>query len=296
MTIATAAALPRRYVVRQDGKVIGTGTLNRIAVHTIKIDSAYQREVSPEWVHRHLPFDAKQAGAIVLSGRAGGPYCIDGGHRLALAKESGEQTINAFVIEGLTQRDEARLFTRYQRERRNLTSYALFRADKVAGDEDTMAMDRIVRTAGFQLGKSAASGSTITAIDAVRYIQRTGGDELLAETLRTVKRFWIGEEKALSGQVLKGIALFLQSSGSSPNFRQAVFERYLTKTAPVKLLRESQAVSVRRSGAPAVTAANVAEAILEGFNKLVKDDAAKLPALTIGRRARPARIWSKSGA
>jgi len=294
MTMPLVVEKPKRYVVKQDGHVIGYGILIRIPVHSVKIDSAYQREQSPEWVHRHLPFDAKQAGAIVLSGRAGGPYVIDGGHRLALALESGEQTINAFIIEGLTQRDEAGLFTRYQRERRNLTSYALFRADKVAGDLDTMAMDRVVRTAGFQLGKSASTPLTITAIDAVRYIQRTGGDDLLSDTLGIIRTFWIGEEKALSGQVLKGIALFLQSSASSPNFRQATFEAYLKKTAPVKLLRESQAVSVRRSGAPAVTAANVAEAILEGFNKLVKDDHEKLPALTIGKRARPVRPWSKT--
>jgi len=290
-----AADKPRRYAVKDEtGRVIGHGALSRIPVGAIKIDSAYQREVSSEWVHRHLPFDARQAGAIVLSGRAGGPYCIDGGHRLALARESGEQTINCFVIDGLSQRDEASLFTRYQRERRNLTSFALFRADKVALDADTMAMDRVVRAAGFELGKSARTATTITAIDSVRYIQRTGGDQLLADTLKIIRTFWIGEEKATSGQVLKGIALFLQSSGDSPHFRQAVLDNYLKKTAPVKLLRESQAVSVRRSGAPAVTAANVAEAIHEGYNKLVTADAEKLQPLTIGKRSRPARVWAKS--
>jgi hypothetical protein len=295
MTMPIVADRPHRYTVKDEtGRVVGHAELRRVAINSIKIDSAYQRDVSKEWVHRHLPFDAKQAGAIVLSGRAGGPYCIDGGHRLELAKESGETLINAFVIEGLSQRDEAGLFTRYQRERRNLTSFALFRADKVAGDPDTMAMDRVVRAAGFQLGKSASSPNTITAIDSLRYIQRTGGDDLLSDTLKIIRTFWIGEEKALSGQVLKGIALFLQSSASEPNFRPATLDSYLKKTAPVKLLRESQAVSVRRSGAPAVSAANVADAIHEGYNKLVKDDAEKLKALTIGRRRRPDRPWSRA--
>lgn len=284
---------PRRYAVKVEGRVVGYGELRRVAVSSVKIDSAYQRDVSREWVQRHLPFDAKQAGALVLSGRAGGPFCIDGGHRLELAKESGEAMINAFVIEGLSQRDEAGLFTRYQRERRNLTSFALFRADRVAGDADTIAMDRVVATSGFTLGKSATTPNTITAIDSVRYVQRIGGDQLLADTLKIVRTFWIGEEKALSGQVLKGIALFLQSSGDKPTFHQPVLDKYLKATAPVRLLRESQAVAVRRSGAPSVTAANVAEAILEGYNKLVPNDAEKLQPLTIGKRRRPDRPWSK---
>lgn len=285
----------KRYTVKDlSGKVIGKADLRSVAVHAIRIDSAYQRDVSTAWVQEHLPFNARQAGAIVLSSRAGGPYCIDGGHRLALARESGVSHINAFVIEGLTQRDEAGLFTRYQRERRNLTSHALYRADIVAGDPDTIAMERVVRVAGFQLGKTFTNPNTITAIDSIRYVQRVGGEDLLARTLRAVKTFWIGEEKALSGQVLKGMALFLQSAGEQSTFNQATLDKVMNAIPPVKLLRLSLGVSTKRGAAPAATPANVAEALHEQYNKLVRDEAEKLRPLTIGKRARPVRPWSKS--
>lgn len=284
----------KRYTVRtKDGAIVGKAELRAVPVDSIKIDHAYQRDVSSPWVEDHRPFEARQAGAIVLSSRAGGPYCIDGGHRVALARADGISHVNAFVVEGLSQADEAGLFTRYQRERRNLTSFALFRADLVAHDAATMAMDRVVRANGFILGKSPSTPQTITAIDSIRYIQRVGGEDLLSRTLRLVGQVWLGEEKALSGQVLKGLAIFLQSAGEQSSFRQQTLDKVMNNVPPVKLLRLSLSVSHKRGAAPAATPANVAEAIHEQYNKLIRDEAEKLRPLTIGNKARPNRTWSQ---
>lgn len=284
---------PKRYTVKtSDGTVIGKAELRAVPVHVIKMDHTYQRDVSSTWVSAHLPFDPQKSGAVVLSSRAGGPYCVDGQHRVELARSSGVSHINAFVIDGLSQRDEAGLFTLYQRERRGLTSFALYRADLVAGDADTVAMERVVRVAGFKIGKQASSPNTITAIDSLRYIQRLGGEDLLARTLRVVKTFWIGEEKALSGQVIKGLAMFLDSAGEQASFNQATFEKVLTAIPPVKILRLSLGVSAKRGAAPAATPANVAEALNVEYNKKVTDKAAQLPPLTIGKRVRPVRKWA----
>lgn len=297
MTMPAATETPKRYTVRTaDGTVIGKATLRAVPVVDIKIDHAYQRDVSSAWVEDHRPFDPRQAGAVVLSSRSGGPYCIDGGHRIALARADGISHINGFVIDELTQADEAGLFTRYQRERRNLTSYALFRADLVSHDPDTMAMDRVVRASGFMLGKSPSTPRTITAIDSVRYVQRLGGDDLLGRTLRMIGDVWIGEEKALSGQIIKGVAMFLSSAGEQSTFSRATFDKVVNKVPPVKLLRLALSVSHKRGAAPAATPANVAEALNEEYNKLVRDDAEKLLPLTIGRRKRPDRVWARSEA
>jgi hypothetical protein len=273
---------PKRYVVKVGDQVIGKAELRRIPVSQIKIDVNYQRDVSNPWVAQHLPFNPHEAGAIVLSGRAGGPYCIDGGHRLALARQSGELTINAFIIEGLTQKDEARLFTRYQRNRRDLTSYALFRADLVAGDEDTIAMVRVVNNAGFRLEKTAGSPTTITAIDSCRYIQRYGGEDLLARTLALVKSLWVGEDKALSGPVLKGVALFLQSEGKKPYFQLGRLEKVMQRHGPSKVLRLSQAIAQKRNSIHAGPA-NIAEALVEEYNKSLPHGEQPIGPLTLGR-------------
>lgn len=292
MPAEIASTAPRKFKVRDEhGQFVGTAELRMVPVNVIKIDSGYQRDVSTHWVSQHLPFDERRAGAIVLSGRAGGPYCIDGGHRLALARESGKSHINALVIDGLSRQDEARLFTRYQRERRNLTSHALYRADVVAGDEETLAMVRIVANAGFRLDKNAGPNS-ITAIDALRYIHRQGGDDLLARTLDLVKQIWVGEEKALSGQILKGLALFLSSAGQQPAFRKDRLERVMHACAPLKLVRLSQAVAQKRSSASS-SATNVAEALHEQYNKIAGND--PLGPLTISGRKRPGPYTGMKG-
>lgn len=282
----TFEAPAKKYNVRLGGKLIAKAVLRQIPVDVVKIDSAYQRDVSTHWVQAHLPFNEEQAGAIVVSSRAGGPYCIDGGHRLALAKESGVEKINAFVIDGLSQQDEARLFVLYQRERRNLTSHALFRADVVRGDADTLAMVRIVNNAGFHLAKNSGDFN-ITAIDAVRSIQKNGGDDLLIRTLELVKQIWLGEEKALSGQVLRGLSLFLQSAGSDPAFQRDRLEKVMHAHAPTKLVRLSQAIAQKRT-ASSSNAANVAEAIHEAYQKAARNVEDRLQPLIIGKKRRPA--------
>lgn len=276
---------PKRYNVRLGGRIIGKAELRQVPVNIIKIDSAYQRDVSTHWVQQHLPFNEQQAGAIVLSLRGGTLFVIDGGHRLALAKESGIEKINAFVMEGLSQQDEAALFVKYQRERRNLTSHALFRADVVRGDPDTLAMVRIVNNAGFHLAKTTGDFN-ITAIDAVRYIQKYGGDDLLIRTLNVVKAHWLGEEKALSGQVLKGVALFFQSASMDPAFEMGRFDKVLENNAPTKLIRLSQAIASRRTAA-ASSATNVAEALHQQYQKTTTKPEGKLQPLTISNKRRP---------
>ena len=282
MTMVATGPVKRYTVKDGEGKVIGKAELRAVPIEVIKLDSKYQRDTSAHWVSEHLPFDARQAGAVVLSSRAGGPYCIDGGHRIALARADGVHSINAFVIDGLTQAEEARLFTRYQRERRNLTSFALFRADVVAGDAATLALVKVVHKAGFTLERRGGPDN-ITAIDSLRYIQRLGGDDLLARTLDAIKDVWLGEEKALSGQILKGVAIFLRSAGSQPAFRRERFERVMNSLAPSKVIRLAMGIANKRSAAN-VGPANVAEALHEHYNKTLTKDELPLGPLTIGPR------------
>lgn len=279
---------PRGFRARFNGKDIGHAELRQVPVEAIKIDHDYQRGTNSKWVSEHMPFNDQQAGALVLSDRMGGPYCIDGGHRLELARASGVHKVNCFVIEGLSKQTEARLFTYYQRERRNLNSHDLFRADVASGDDDTLAMVRIVTNAGFRLvDKKGAGPNNITAIDACRYIQRYGGDDLLARTLDTVKQFWLGYDKALSGQVLKGIAVFLHSAGEQALFRRETFAKVMQEHVPVRILGLAQENATKRVSS-STSAGDVAEAIWFKYNQKAAKEM-RLSALTISGKRRPLR-------
>lgn len=277
----------KRYTVRSGGKEVGKAVLRQLPVEALKIDSAYQRDVSTAWLEEHLPFDPRRAGAIVVSERGGALFVVDGGHRVALARESGVALVNAYVITDFAQQQEADLFVQAQRDRRNLTEFALYRAELVARHPDTLAMTRIVTNAGFHFAKTTGDFN-ITAIGACKYIMRYGGDELLTRTLSLIKAIWLGERKALSGQVLKGLALFLQSSASDPAFRLDRLERVMHSASPEKVIRLSQSVAARRTVATTNSAGNLAEALHEVYQKIASKPEEKLRPLTIGSKKRPA--------
>jgi len=287
MTQEVPQPKPKRFTARFEGDVIGTAELRQVPVEAIKIDHDYQRGQNSKWIADHMPFDPQKASTLVLSGRTGGPYCIDGGHRLALARASGVHHINAFVIDGLSKQLEARLFSYYQRERRNLSAHDLFRADVTAGDQDTLDMVRILTAAGFEFSQNGTGPRTITAIDSCRWIQKYGGNELLARTLNTVKQYWFGYDKALSGQVLKGVALFLSHVQSQSQFDRRHFEQRMLDYPPLKILGFAQQLAVKRMSA-STSQADVADAIRDRYNFRLKKEN-QLGPLTIGGKRRPTR-------
>ena len=287
MTLATSDAKPRRMVMKVDGKILAKGEMRSVPVHVIKVDPKYQRDLKQSFVNDAGPYDPSRATTVVLSSRAGGPYCIDGGHRIAIARASGVSHVNAFVIDGLTQADEADLFVKLQRMRRALSSFDLFRAEDAAGHPETRAMIRVVHNAGFHLvPKAGGSPTAITAIDSVRYIHRYGGDDLLNRTLGLVKEVWFSEPKALSGPTLKGLALFLHSAGQEPNFRRDRLLAVMRKHGPMKVERLAQGIAMRRNAA-SVGPGNFAEAIHAEYNRLVAKGEDPLPPLKISGKRRP---------
>ena len=157
MTMPAVTEKPRRMVMKVDGVPVAKGEMRSVPVAVIKLDPKYQRDTKQSWIQAAGAYDPKLATTVVLSSRAGGPYCIDGGHRIAVARASGVTAVNAFVIDGLSQADEARLFVRLQRMRTALTSFALFRAEEAAGDPETLAMIRIVNNAGSASSTSRAA-------------------------------------------------------------------------------------------------------------------------------------------
>lgn len=284
--MAISAEKSRRVAMKLNGETLAKGTMRSVPVAVIKLDPKYQRDTKQTWVDNAGSYDPNLATTVVLSSRAGGPWCIDGGHRIALARANGVSHINAFVIDGLSQVDEARLFVRLQRMRTALTSHPLYRAERLF-DPETQAMERVVNVAGFRLAAKAGNGpNVITAIDSVRYIHRYGGDDLLSRTLGFVKELWIGEDKALSGPVLKGLALFLFAAGQQPSFRRDRLVSVMQAHGPMKVTRLAQTIAEKRNSVSAGPA-NFAEALLTEYNKLVRKGEEPLPPLTIGNKRRP---------
>lgn len=279
-----ASTTQRMRMRDQSGQVIGTGHLRLVPVADIKIDSHYQRDLNQEWVNASKPWDPKQGGTIILSTRAGGPYCIDGQGRVAIARESGVATVSSFLIDGLTQAEEAALFVRLNVSRRSLKSWDLFKGELAAGMDEAIALVRITTACGYRVERQTTGVTHIVAIDALRRAYRLSGAEGLTRVLSILRAQWFGEEKSTSGQIIFGMALFLESSAKHPRFDEARVAKVTTMYSPTRVLREAQAVAEKRRAIQS-SSTNVAEALLNLYNRGLGPNN-KIPALMISGKRR----------
>src|SRR3954452_18659822 len=93
----------------------------RIATDEIVVDERYQRPVEDYRVQKIAEhFDETLFGVLEVSRRNGTCAVFDGQHRLEAARRIGLGVVPCLVHEGLSPEDEAQLFVRLQRERKNI--------------------------------------------------------------------------------------------------------------------------------------------------------------------------------
>lgn len=288
MTMPMGGAPIKQYRVKIDGKTTEhKAELRMVPVDQIHRDPDYQRPVSQVWLSLHKPFNAEQAGTVNLSQRGGRIWCVDGSHRVALADACDVKDIRAFVISGMTKQQEAMLFVKLQRERRSLSAWDLYHAEMAGGEPQTLDMVDALHRAGFRIEqKTAGDPRVITAIDSVRFVYRMGGAALIADTLRLITdSMWLNLDRSLSGPILKGLAIFLQSEQARPTYDRDRTVKKLQGCAPTYLLLKAQQIAINRRSA-SVSATNVAEAVLDLYNDRLAVKS-KLPPITINQRKRP---------
>lgn len=244
----------------------GPGEHRRVPLRDLRLDSTYQRDLDSTKVRRMVEeWDPRRAQVVVLSHRAHILWVVDGQHRVAALRERGELFVDAVVHEGMTQKDEADLFVALQRGRKNLNAWDLFKAETTAGHEDVMNLIRIVSVQGFKIDRTAGHGH-IGAVGALRRIFRLGGEPLLTLVLSTTRMVWAGDKRALDGQTLEGLALFLHSFRSEPQYDGTRALTILQGTPAITFLRLAQEIAQTRSSASS-SATNVAEAIRNRYNE-----------------------------
>ncbi len=286
MTMPGEHTTRKATITKPDGRQVAV-PVRRVKVSEIDIDHAYQRDLDAAWIEKQarVGWNEAQAGVVTLSARAGRLRCIDGQHRVNLARECGVHEVWAYVLEGLTQAQEADLFTKFQKVRRQLKVWDLFKADTVAQKEEALTVARVVNRTGFRISRESGPGY-INAVGTLLRIYRWGGEDALADTLTIIKRLWtLDDAMALRGQIIEGVALFLHSFQHQPQFRMERLEKVMPETAPAKLLRLAQDIASRRSVAT-VGSSNIGEALRDLYNKGIANDH-KLGALSKGGKRLP---------
>ena len=214
----------------------------KIAVEDLNISDAYQRTIVSGRVNRIAKnLDQDAFGSLTVAQRKDGSYwVVDGMQRLTAARKLGIGMVPCDVFDSEGQEHEARVFRLKNRERTNVSSIALFRAQLTEGDEQSLAIAEVVRKAGFKLAlrEESAKWPYIRAVKALeRSFQRVGG-EGLAIALAVVNEAWPGEDGALQGDMIEGVCWFFKKQ---PDFDRDRLVSRLSKKSIMGVLRAADA-------------------------------------------------------
>ncbi|WP_198344633.1 DUF6551 family protein [Mycobacterium dioxanotrophicus] len=190
-----------------------------VAVGEMFVDHTYQRDADMARVRRMAQqWDRRLAGMLEVSDR--GPHAvpryavIDGQHRYEAAKlHDRAAVVVAQVHTGLTVADEAILFDKLNRQRKQPNRWDSWRARRAAGDSIVTTIETIARHHGLTVDMSPTDGC-VACTAALEKITRLGGTALLDSTLRLIAAVWSGQRDSLDAPIVGGLALILHHLAS----------------------------------------------------------------------------------
>lgn len=189
-----------------------------VNVDEIFADSTYQRELDAGRARAMANgWDRRLAGILELSDR--GEHTrprfavIDGQHRWAAAQRlDPPPSLVANVHSGLTVAEEAALFDKLNRARKQTNIWDHWRARRAAADPAVLAIEAVAQKNDLVLQMAAADGC-ISCVAAVEKVVKLGGTTLLDETLSLIVEVWGGRRDALDAPIIHGLALVLHYLG-----------------------------------------------------------------------------------
>lgn len=181
----------------------------KVSVADCFVDVDYQRPLTTFVQAIFAHFDPHLFGLVALSDR--GPKhrpkryaIIDGQTRWAAATRRKISTIPAIVYTNLTPEQEADLFERLQTQRRGVASWYRFRAALRAKRPEAIAIQKLVKGVGYEIGDRDGQ---ISAISALESSYRT--DAFLLE--RSLGDFQTAFPKAVpDGEMIRGLHRFFK--------------------------------------------------------------------------------------
>lgn len=196
------------------------------------LDVARARCITSGW-------DRRLVGLIEVSDR--GPEAspryavIDGQHRWAAARFLADPPqLVANVHEGLTIAQEAELFDKLNRQRRQPTTWDHWKARRSAGDLMVAAIERVVREVGLGVTENTTSDLGISCTSTLeRVASSAGGLELLHQTLDVITAAWPGRRSGVDAPMVLGVAIVLDNFDDRVNKQRLV--QTLTEMPPKRI-------------------------------------------------------------
>ena len=199
-------------ITRPD-RVERAARLRWVPVPKMSTSSLSQRELNQSRVDRIVAnLDLEQIGAPTVNLRDGLYWIIDGQHRIEALRQIGwgDQQIQCWTYEGLTEEDEAEKFLKLN-DYLAVNALAKFRVSVQAGRDTECDIDRIVRALGLVVSADKVPGG-IGAVGTLRRVYDRAGAAVLRQTLSLVRDTY--GDPGLEASVIDGVGLFVHRYGN----------------------------------------------------------------------------------
>lgn len=221
-----------------------SGNFELVDPNLLIVDHRYQRDLKPalvaaiatdpRWELFGVPVVFKRSNNMM--------YVADGQQRITGIKMSSNPPkqipIVWFPVEGLD--DEAAVFVHINEFRKSLSALEKHKGKIVAKDPSTLAIERVVETAGLTVGGGTPSASpkSISAVSTLYSIYNDLGEEGLLQTLIVCRDAFADDSGAFSAPILKGVAEVIAEQNG--NFERQKLTRALQRTSVPQILRKTE--------------------------------------------------------
>lgn len=210
----------------------------------IVTDTTYQRPINVKRVKEIVKdFNPALVNPIKLSYRDGKYYVFDGQHTLAALKQMNggkDLAVLCAIYKGLTQQDEAFLFSQQTGASQAVYSEYKLRALYIAEDERTKDMYDIVTSLGFKFDFTKVQApKKIVAVATLWRIYQQSNREEFTDILEIIRNAWDFNPNSLKKEILGGIHCFY----TYPDYKDIICKGKLVQ----KLSREDPFIIIRDS-------------------------------------------------
>lgn len=252
-------------------RIQSNGTAQWVRADRLSIDPEYQRDRVESTIRsvREAP-DHDALGALYVSKRADGSMVLlDGQQRWTGIMEAGygDQQIQCIVYVGLSVKEEAALFVKYNRDRTAPRPMVIHNAAVVSGDATAVALKQIVEARGLKLAEGKVQGN-VQSVSTVRAVYENAGATCLKRALDTIVRAWGATPDALQADFIRSLGVIYSRYGRACDENRMA--RQLSKEVPGILLKLARVEHAERGGATQTdgrVAGTLARLLLRLYNK-----------------------------
>ena len=237
-----------------------------VKISDLTIDYTYQRQPIMKKVNKIAKsFDPDILGVIICSMREDGSIAvIDGSHRVHALRMKGlnDSTVNALVYFSLTIQEEAKIFALLNQEHTKPNTTDIFKAGIVSGDEETIAINKILNSLGLIIGVGPGDNK-VRAISTIRRVYRNAGEKVLRDTLYTIKSAYGDSSSTMRDVLISAVAIVYNRYGAKVEVSRMITT--LQKFGnPNTLIANAKSIGVNASS---VTASALPFVIVNAYNQ-----------------------------